>query len=99
MNSLILLVIAMGVVTYLPRMLPMVFLKNMKLPAKVRRFLQFVPYAVLASLIFPGILSSVNNVYLAVVGGVVSVVLALFGLNVIIVVLGGIISVFIAQLI
>ncbi len=87
----------MGLVTYVPRMLPMVYLHSMELPHFLQRFLQFVPYAVLASLIFPGILYSVDHIYSAFIGGLVSVVLALSRMNLMIVVLGGIITVFICD--
>ncbi|MBO8170265.1 MAG: AzlD domain-containing protein [Bacillaceae bacterium] len=97
MNNLFLLVVGMGLVTYIPRMLPMVFLKNLKLPPSMRRFLEFVPYTVLASLVFPGILTSVENMPSAVVGGILSVVLALFRFNLILIVLGGIIGVFVTD--
>ncbi len=92
-----LLVIGMGVVTYVPRMLPMVFLKNLNLPPSMKRFLQFIPYAVLASLIFPGILTSVDTVESAIIGGLVSVILSLLRVNLILVVLGGIMGVFISE--
>lgn len=87
----------MGLVTYIPRMLPMVYLHSIELPHFLQRFLQFVPYAVLASLIFPGILHSVDHVSSAIVGGLVSVLLALSRMNLIIVVLGGIVTVFICD--
>lgn len=92
-----LLVIGMGIVTYVPRMLPMVFLKNLNLPPSLKRFLQFIPYAVLASLIFPGILTSVGTVESAIIGGLVSVILSLLRVNLILVVLGGIMGVFISE--
>ncbi len=97
MTSLVVLVIAMGIVTYVPRMLPMVFLKKINLPPRAKRFLEFTPYAVLASLIFPGVLISVENPISGAIGGIVSVILALFRVNVIFVVIGGVIGVFIAE--
>ncbi|RKL66364.1 branched-chain amino acid transporter [Salipaludibacillus neizhouensis] len=99
MSEMILLVLAMGLVTYLPRMLPMVFLKNMKLASPVKRFLEFVPYAVLASLIFPGILYSVENVPSAIIGASTSIVLAFFRFNLVLIVMGGIAGVWITDMI
>ncbi|MCK0472032.1 AzlD domain-containing protein [Halalkalibacter sp. APA_J-10(15)] len=92
-----LLVLCMGLVTFIPRMLPMVFLHSIELPNFLQRFLQFVPYAVLASLIFPGILYSVDHVPAAIIGGLASIILAIFGMNLIIIVLGGITAVFISH--
>ncbi|MGF7184313.1 branched-subunit amino acid transport protein [Desulfitispora alkaliphila] len=97
MDSLVLLVIGMGLVTYIPRMLPLVYLKNIALPPRVNRFLEFVPYAVLTSLIFPGILFSVETIQAAIVGGALSVILALMRFNLIIIIIGGILGVFITE--
>lgn len=98
MSSLLILVLLMGIVTYIPRAVPMVMLQKAKLPPRIKRFLEFVPYAVLASLIFPGILNAVNHMEAAVIGGITSVILAFMKLNLMIVVLGGILAVFITQL-
>ena len=49
----LLLVLGMAAVTYLPRLLPMLLLSTDKLPPVLKRFFDFVPYAVLTTLIFP----------------------------------------------
>ncbi|MDD4600116.1 hypothetical protein SDC9_20938 [bioreactor metagenome] len=97
--ELILLVIMMAVVTYLPRMLPMVVLQKMTLPPFIRRFLRFVPFAALGALIFPGILTSTgpDNLLPATFGGLISVALALGNANLILVVIGGILGAFIGS--
>lgn len=94
MNELWLVVLGMAVVTYLPRMLPLVLLDPQKLPPFIKSFFRFIPCATISALIFPGILTSTGNVESAVSGGVVAVILAYLRLNVIIVVLGGILGVF-----
>lgn len=55
MNShdFILLVLAMGIVTYLPRMLPLVLLSQRKLPAWFAEWLELIPVAILSALIAP----------------------------------------------
>jgi branched-subunit amino acid transport protein len=93
MERYLFIVIGMALVTYIPRMLPMVLLKDIKLPGFIKRFFQFIPYAALGALIFPGVLYSTGDVKSAALGGVVSVILALFRVNVIIVVFGGIFGV------
>jgi len=55
-ENLILLFAGMGLVTYLPRMLPMVVLSKIKMPALVLRWLRYVPPAVLAALLVPELL-------------------------------------------
>ena len=92
MNNLFILVILMAIVTYIPRLLPMVFLKDMKLPPYLKVFLQFIPYATLGALIFPGIVISTGDIYSALVGGGFAVILSLYKANVMLVVTGGIVG-------
>lgn len=90
MNHLWLVILAMGLVTYLPRMLPMVLLQNMHLNPFLRRFFQFIPYAALSALIFPGVLSSTGSTPSAMAGALAAVILAFLRTNITFVVLGGI---------
>ncbi|WP_047153597.1 AzlD domain-containing protein [Aneurinibacillus tyrosinisolvens] len=98
--QLILLVAAMGAVTYIPRMVPMVLLQNVQLPPFLYRFFRFIPFAALGALIFPGILFSTgdNNIDSGIVGTIVCAALAFFRLNVMLVVLGGIAAVFLWEM-
>lgn len=97
-HTAFLVVAAMAIVTYLPRMLPMVMLNRLRIPSFPRRMLKFMPYAVLGALIFPGVLDSTGNPATAVPGAIVAVLLALFRANLFIVVLGSIAAVYIAEL-
>lgn len=61
----------MMVVTYIPRMLPLVILSRMQIPPLVLKWLGFIPLAVLASLLGPelllkdaGLNLSLNNPFL-----------------------------------
>jgi len=92
MDNLWLLVILMGLVTFLPRMLPLTYLNNMRLPRFLNSFLRFVPFAALGALIFPGILSSTGNTNSALVGGAISLLLAFWRVNITLVVFGGILG-------
>jgi branched-subunit amino acid transport protein len=49
----VLLVIGMGLVTYLPRWLPLQFLADRRLPDWFADWLEFVPAAILAALLAP----------------------------------------------
>lgn len=99
MKNIMPLIIMMGLVTYLPRMLPMVLLRDAKLNPFLKSFLKYIPFAVLGALIFPGILNSTGNINSALVGGTVSVILALLGFNLMVVVFGGILGVYLFNLI
>lgn len=98
---LVYLVVAMALVTFIPRMLPLVMLQNVTLPNYINRFMQFIPYAALGALIFPGVLHSTGSDQLepAIVGCIMSITLAYFRCNLIIVVIGGITGAFIMNMI
>lgn len=55
-SSLILIIFGMALVTYLPRVLPLLLLSSRKLPLFFVRWLELIPPAVLAALLAPGIL-------------------------------------------
>lgn len=52
-----LLIVAMMVVTVLPRVLPLLLPDRVRLPEWFERWMASVPYAALGALIFPGVLS------------------------------------------
>jgi len=95
--SLFLLVLAMAFVTYIPRLVPLLWLRDIKLPPFLKRFLLFTPYAVLASLIFPGILQATTSLTSALAGGVVAATLAFLRVNLMLVVIGGIVGVYLIE--
>lgn len=84
------LILGMALVTYIPRMLPLVFLDTEKFPQWMKGVLQNVPYAALGALIFPGILGAHDQLWIALFGGVVAVAFAYLGANLIVVVLASI---------
>lgn len=49
--AVLLIILGMALVTYLPRMLPLVVLSHVKLPPLVLRWLGYVPVSVLAALL------------------------------------------------
>ena len=51
----LLLLIGMGLVTYLPRMLPLVVLAQRRLPQSLVDWLGLIPAAILAALVAPGL--------------------------------------------
>lgn len=68
----LLLVLAMAVVTYLIRVIPLVLFKK-KIKSKfIRSFLYYVPYAVLSAMTFPAILYSTGNMISASIGTAVA---------------------------
>ncbi|HEY9595523.1 MAG TPA: AzlD domain-containing protein [Spirochaetia bacterium] len=55
------MIAGMCVVTFVPRVIPLLLGRDLALPRWVKRWLSFFPYAALGSLIFPGILSVVEG--------------------------------------
>jgi len=93
-----LLIAAMVFVTYLPRALPLFFLREIKLSPVTQQLLTNIPYAVLGALILPGVFYSTGNITYSLVGAAAAITLAYFQLNLLIVVLGSILSIFIWQI-
>lgn len=88
-------ILVMALVTYIPRVLPLaLFTKQIK-SRFVKSFLYYVPYAVLASLTFPGIFYSSGNMFAAIIGTIVAFVLALFERSLIVVAIGAVLAVFV----
>lgn len=54
----LLLILGMGIVTYLPRWIPLVFLSNRRLPEWLRQWLDFIPAGVLSALILPALVTA-----------------------------------------
>jgi branched-subunit amino acid transport protein len=52
-HDYLVLILFMGIVTYLPRMLPLVLLSQRKLPAWFAEWLELIPVAILSALIAP----------------------------------------------
>jgi branched-subunit amino acid transport protein len=90
-NEIIWMIIGMGLVTYIPRMLPFVLFKGKELPPFIQGVLKNVPYATLGALIFPGILLiQKGDIWYGVLGAAAAFITAFLGANVIVVVLGSI---------
>jgi branched-subunit amino acid transport protein len=85
------MIIGMGVVTYIPRMMPFVLFKGKELPPFIQGVLKNVPYATLGALIFPAIIFiQDDDIWYGVLGAAAAFIVAFLGANVIVVVLGSI---------
>ena len=54
-SNLLWIIIGMGLVTYIPRLLPLIAIKSEVIPPFLQAVLKNVPFAVLGALIFPSI--------------------------------------------
>lgn len=98
MTYVVAAIIVMAIVTYIPRVLPLVLVqKDIKLNF-IKSFLYYVPYAVLGAMTFPAILYSTSNMLSAVIGMIVAVTLAFFNKGLMKVAISSIAAVYIVEL-
>jgi branched-subunit amino acid transport protein len=77
-----LMIAGMCLVTFIPRVIPLLVGRDLKLPTWVRRWLSFFPYAALGALIFPGILSVIpGRPWIGLTAGACAALLALKARN------------------
>lgn len=74
--NIYLYILVMAGVTYLIRMLPLLLSKKELTNRFVKSFLYYVPYACLAAMTFPAILSSTASVLSATIGFIVALIAA-----------------------
>lgn len=78
----------MALTTYLIRVLPMVLFRKKITNIRIKSFLYYVPYTVLAAMTFPAIFSSTGTSVSAIVGCIAALILAYFKRGLLIVALG-----------
>lgn len=97
---ILILIIGMGIVTYIPRMLPAVLVEKIKFNKKTEKFLSLIPYTAMAALIFPGVLSvDEGNMAIGIVGAFVAVILSWMKMPIMLVVIGAIVTDMVAYMI
>jgi branched-subunit amino acid transport protein len=88
MDNIVLMIIGMAIVTYIPRMIPLVSLSGKELHPFLQGILKNVPYATLGALIVPGIFMINEDIWFGIIGAAAAFFIAYLGANVIVVVLG-----------
>lgn len=97
MRNYLPLIIGMALVTYIPRLIPLLFLSKKEINPKIRQFLQLIPYTSLSILIIRGIITSSNEMIIpSIIGIGVSGIIAYFKGNLVLSVLVGIFASFLA---
>ena len=89
--------LVMAGVTYLIRMIPLAAVRGKVKSRFFRSFLYYVPYAVLGAMTFPDVLYSTGNLWTALAGLVVAVVLAFRGKSLLTVALASCATVFVTE--
>ena len=78
MNNFVWYLLTMAGVTYLIRMLPLVLFKKKITNKYVVSFLYYLPYAVLTVMTVPAVFYATGNIWSAIVGFVVALIVAYF---------------------
>lgn len=96
-EMLIVAILVMATVTYIPRVLPLALFKRKIQNPFVRSFLLYMPYGILAAMIFPAVFFSTNSIISAICGAVISLILAWNKRGLLTVAIGGTLAVLIAE--
>jgi branched-subunit amino acid transport protein len=88
------MILGMGLVTYVPRMLPLVVFDAKKIHPRLRGILKNVPYAALGALIIPGILTFHEDWWFGLIGAVTAIIAAYLGVGLTFVVLSSVLVLF-----
>lgn len=96
MRSMIPLIMGMALVTYIPRVLPLMILTDKKTSKRLKEFLTFIPYTSLSILILRGIITASSEMRLPTIIGVsVAAIISYIQGSLLLSILGGIVSSFI----
>lgn len=97
MHNIYLYILVMAGTTYLIRMLPLVLARKEITSPFIKSFLYYVPYACLAAMTFPAILSSTASRISAFVGFVVALLAAYFEKSLVVVAAFACFAVFVTE--
>ncbi len=90
-------ILTMALVTYIPRVLPLVAVRRKIKSPFVNSFLYYMPYAVLAGMTFPAILYSTSSTLSAALALLAALLLSYFGRGLVSVALAAVVVAFIAE--
>lgn len=77
MNYVNLVILGCALVTFIPRLIPALFIDKLNFSPKFEKFLNLIPYTALAALICPGVLTVDNQLwYIGLIGAIVAAGLA-----------------------
>ncbi|WP_179124088.1 AzlD domain-containing protein [Marinococcus halophilus] len=77
--NMLLLIIGMGVITYVTRVVPFFSLNIERLPLPIQQALQLIPYAALGAMLLPGALHSPPDTWFGLLGLCTAFLIAFLG--------------------
>ena len=73
MDYISLVILGCAIVTFIPRLIPALFIDKFEFPPKAEKFLNLIPYTALAALICPGVLTVDPNLwYIGLIGAIIA---------------------------
>ncbi len=97
MKNMIPLILGMALVTYIPRVFPLLILTDRKTNKKFQEFLTFIPYTSLSILILKGIITASAELRIPTIIGIgASAIISYINGSLILSIFGGIVCSFIA---
>ena len=77
MDYMAVVIIGCALVTFIPRLIPALFIAKLDFSPQVEKFLNLIPYTALAALICPGVLTVDSQLwYIGLIGAIVAAGLA-----------------------
>lgn len=77
MNTADMVILGCALVTFIPRLIPAIFVGQINFNKKTEKFLDLIPYTALSALIIPGVLTVDNQLwYIGLIGALVAAALA-----------------------
>ena len=98
MNRVVICILLMALVTYIPRVLPMTIFRKPIRSRFIRSFLDYTPYAVLGAMTFPDVFTSTGNMYSALAGTAVALILSYFRKGLVTVACSAIVVVYVVEM-
>ena len=89
-DNTLLIIVAMAVVTYIPRAFPFLLFREIEYSPFLKNVLKNVRYAILGGLIFPGLFMVQKDPLFGLIGGTIAFVLAYLNIDIVLVVLGAV---------
>ena len=73
MNTADMVILGCALVTFIPRLIPSIFVGQINFSKKTEKFLDLIPYTALSALIIPGVLTVDNQLwYIGLIGAIVA---------------------------
>lgn len=92
------LIVAMMLVTMIPRIIPLYAFKTENMPIYMKSFLGYIPFAVLGALILPGGLSGISGEYfISIISLMVAVLIAWYKGGIVIPITGAVLTAIILE--